>query len=82
MTGVQTCALPISRIGLAACHLEVSQWRAARSAARVAIADGMYRKAFEFIIERADSALVANDSLDGANRWGKKPRILTRSRSE
>ena len=75
-------ALPYARIGLAACHLEVSQWRAARSAARVAIADGLYRKAFEYIIERADSALVANDSLDGANRWGKKPRILTRNQSE
>lgn len=62
-------ALPFSRVGLAACYLEVAQWRNARAQARIAIGDGMYRKAFEYIIDRADSALVANDSLDGANRW-------------
>jgi len=62
-------SLPYSRIGLAACHLELAEFRKARAEARVAIADGMYRKAFEYIINRADSALVATDSLDGANRW-------------
>jgi len=36
-----------------------------------AIADGMYKRAFRYIIERADSALVANDSLDPtiASKW-------------
>ena len=62
-------ALPMSRIGLAACYLEIANYRKARSEARIAIGDGLHRKAFEFIIDRADSALVANDSLDGANRW-------------
>ena len=62
-------ALPLSRIGLAACYLEIANFRKARSEARTAIADGFYRRAFEFVIDRADSALVATDSLDGANRW-------------
>lgn len=62
-------SLPLSRIGLAACYLEIANYRKARSEARIAIADGFYRKAFEFVIDRADSALVATDSLDGANRW-------------
>ncbi len=72
-------ALPYSRVGLAACYLEVAQWRNARSEARIAIGEGMYRRAFEYIIDRADSALVANDSLDGANRW-KPGKIRVSSR--
>ncbi len=77
-------ALPLSRVGLAACFLEIGHYKKARAESRIAIADGMYRRAFEFIIDRADSALVANDSLDGANRWQGKvarseapPGILT-----
>lgn len=55
---------PVAQVSLAACQLELAQWHAARTTSRVAIADGMYRKAFRYIIERADSALVANDSID------------------
>lgn len=62
-------ALPFSRVGLAACYLEMAQFRNARSESRRGIADGLYRRAFEFMIGRADSALAATDSLDGANRW-------------
>ncbi|MCC7194247.1 MAG: hypothetical protein IT356_01695 [Gemmatimonadaceae bacterium] len=64
--------LPLTRAGLAACYLEVAEFRRARTVSREAIAWGFYRKAFEYIIERADSALAANDSLDGANRWQGK----------
>ena len=28
------------------------------------------------MIERADSALVATDSLDGANRWTGKSKVI------
>jgi hypothetical protein len=56
--------LPIGRVAIAACQLELAQWRRARTTSRVAIADGEYRKAFIYMIERADSALVAADSLD------------------
>ena len=65
-------SLPLARVGLAACYLELAQWHRARSESRSAIADGFYRRAFEFMIERADSALVANDSLDGTIRWTGK----------
>ncbi len=61
--------LPLSRVGLVACYLEMAQFRRARAESREAIAWGYYRRAFEYMIERADSALVAHDSLDGANRW-------------
>ncbi|HEY3288104.1 MAG TPA: tetratricopeptide repeat protein [Gemmatimonadaceae bacterium] len=56
--------LALATVSIAACQLELAQWRRARTTSRVAIADGMYRRAFQYIIERADSALVANDSLD------------------
>lgn len=73
-------ALPFSRVGLSACYLEIAHFKQARTEARIAIADSAYRTAFEYMIEKADSALVATDSLDGANRWGKKPRVLRRDR--
>ncbi|MBM3907440.1 MAG: hypothetical protein FJ363_05070 [Gemmatimonadetes bacterium] len=56
--------LPIAYVSVAACQLELAQYRAARTTARVAIADGYYKRAFRYIVERADSALVASDSLD------------------
>ena len=65
-------SLPIARVSMVACDLELGQWHTARSEARYGVADGYYRKAFEYMIERADSALVATDSLDGTNRWTGK----------
>lgn len=63
--------LAVATVSIAACQLELAQWRWARTTARVAIADGMYKRAFRYIVERADSALVANDSLDPtiAPKW-------------
>jgi tetratricopeptide (TPR) repeat protein len=69
-------ALPLARVGLVACYLELGQWHRARSESRWAIADGYYRRAFEYMIERADSALVASDSLDGTIKWTGKSRIV------
>jgi hypothetical protein len=60
---------PITRTGLVACHLELRQWHAARTEARIGIGSGWYRNAFEYMIELADSALVATDSSDGTVRW-------------
>lgn len=63
--------LTVATVSIAACQLELAQWRRARTTARVAIADGVYKRAFRYIIERADSGLVANDSLDPtiASKW-------------
>ena len=68
--------LPLVRAGMVACYLELAQWQRARAESRSAIADGFYRKAFEYMIERADSALMANDSLDATNRWTGKSKVL------
>ena len=69
-------SLPLARVGLVACYLELSQFHRARSESRSAIADGFYRKAFEYMIEKADSALVTNDSLDATNRWTGKSTVV------
>lgn len=68
--------IPLAEAGLVACYLELAQWHNARSRARGAIAEGFYRRAFEYMIERADSALMATDSLDPTNRWTGKSKIL------
>ncbi|HEY5489615.1 MAG TPA: hypothetical protein VIK25_00365 [Gemmatimonadaceae bacterium] len=57
-------ALPLAQVSIAACQLELAQWRWARTTSRIAIADGFYRRAFVYMIDRADSALVAQDSID------------------
>jgi hypothetical protein len=69
-------ALPLARVTLAACYLELAQYRRARSEARSAIADGFNRRALLFIIERADSSLAANDSLDATNQWTGHSKVL------
>ena len=61
--------IPLASVGLVACYLELAQWRNARAAARTGIASGYYRKAFQFMIDRADSALAASDSMDATNKW-------------
>jgi tetratricopeptide (TPR) repeat protein len=70
--------LALATVSIAACQLELAKWREARTTSRVAIADGMYRRAFQYIIERADSALVANDSIDPtiAARWLARRRVV------
>jgi len=69
-------SLPLVRVGMVACYLELAQWHRARAESRSAIADGFYRKAFEYMIERADSALSTNDSLDATNRWTGHNKVL------
>jgi hypothetical protein len=68
-------ALPLARIGLAACYLELSQYRNARLTSLLAVADGYSPRAFRFVAEIADSALVATDSGGGINRWTGAHRV-------
>jgi hypothetical protein len=69
-------SLPLARVGLVACYLELAQWHRARSESRSAIADGFYRRAFDYMIEVADSGLVASDSVDATNKWAGHHRIV------
>jgi len=62
-------ALPLARIGLDICYLNVAQYRKARTLALVDRAEGYSPGAFHFVVEVADSALVATDSGGGINQW-------------
>ncbi len=61
--------LPLARVGLIACYLELAQYRNARTAALVAKIDGYEVRALNYLTEVADSALVATDSGGGINQW-------------
>lgn len=67
-------ALPLARIGLVACYLEVARFRDARLASLIAVSEGYSPAAFRFTAEVADSALVATDSGGGINTWTGKHR--------
>jgi hypothetical protein len=62
-------SLPLARVGLIACYLELSEFRQARTTALVAKADGFSPRALDFLIELADSSLAKNDSGGGINQW-------------
>ena len=62
-------SLPLARVGLIACYLELAQFRTARTEALVTKADGFDIHALDYLIEVSDSALVATDSGGGINQW-------------
>jgi hypothetical protein len=75
-------ALPLARIGLDICYLELAQFRKARTLALMDRAEGYSPGAFHFVAEVADSALVATDSGGGINQWDGKHHPLKRLRKE
>jgi hypothetical protein len=71
-------SLPLAWVGLIACYLELAEFRQARTIALITKASGYDRRALDFLVEVADSALVATDSGGGINQWtgkhrGRKP---------
>ncbi|HXD22397.1 MAG TPA: hypothetical protein VN613_03490 [Gemmatimonadaceae bacterium] len=71
-------SLPLVRVGLIACYLELAQYRTARTEALVTKADGFDPRALNYLIEVADSALVATDSGGGINQWTGHHRVQPR----
>lgn len=62
-------SLPLARVGLIACYLELAQYHKARVSALTTKADGYDARALDYLIEVSDSALVATDSGGGINQW-------------
>lgn len=62
-------SLPLARVGLIACYLELRQYKNARTEALITKADGFDAHALDYLIEVSDSALVATDSGGGINQW-------------
>ncbi len=69
-------SLPLGRVGLIACYLELAQWHRARTEALVTKADGFSPRALSYLVELADSGLVATDSGGGINQWTGHHRVI------
>lgn len=59
----------IAAIGRAACLLEVRRLSDAREAATNGLASGFSSGSFGLILQKAESSLVATDTVDARNRW-------------
>ena len=59
----------IAAIGRAACLVEVRRLSDARAAATKGLASGFSSGSFRLILQKAESSLVATDTVDARNRW-------------
>lgn len=59
----------IAAIGRAACLLETRRLSDAREAATTGLAAGFSSGSFGLILQKAESSLVATDTVDARNRW-------------
>jgi hypothetical protein len=73
-------SLPLVRVGLIACYLQLGQYRAARTESLVTKASGFDPRALDYLIEVSDSALVATDSGGGINQWTGHHRVRPRTK--
>jgi hypothetical protein len=73
-------SLPLVRVGLIACYLDLAQYRRARTEALVTKASGFDPRALDYLIEVSDSALVATDSGGGINQWTGHHRVRPRTK--
>jgi hypothetical protein len=69
----------VALIGRAACRLEMRQLSAARADAVAGIARGQAVGAFGMILQKAESSLVANDTVDARNRWWRAGAPVSKS---
>ena len=59
----------IATVGRTACLLEVRRLSDARAEALKGIGRGLSVGAFGMMLQKAESSLVANDTVDARNRW-------------
>ena len=69
----------VARVGRAACLLEMRQLSAARAEAVAGIARGNVVGSFSVILQKAESSLVATDTVDDRNRWYRAGAPFSRS---
>lgn len=59
----------VAAVGLTACDLEMRRFSAARDGSVRGLASGFTPGVFRTLLQKAESALVANDTVDARNRW-------------
>ncbi len=61
----------IAAIGRAACLLELRRLSDARDEAMRGLGRGLSRGSFGLLLQKAESSLAANDTIDARNRWAR-----------
>jgi hypothetical protein len=69
----------IASLGRAACLLETRELSAARAEAVAGIARGLSTGSWGLILQKAESSLVATDTVDARNRWYRAGAPFSRS---
>ncbi len=69
----------IASIGRAACLLESRRLSDARKEALSGLGRGLSAEAFAMILQKAESSLVATDTIDARNRWYRAGGAVSRS---
>ena len=69
----------VAYVGRAACRLEMRQLSAARDDAIAGIGRGFAVGSFAVILQKAESSLVATDTVDDRNRWYRAGAPFSRS---
>lgn len=69
----------IAAIGRTACLLESRRLSAAREAAIRGLGIGRSPDAFNLLLQKAESSLVANDTIDARNRWYRSGGAVSKS---
>jgi hypothetical protein len=69
----------VARVGRAACLLEVRRLSEARAEAVAGIARGLSVGPFGMLLQKAESSLAANDTVDARNRWWRAGAPVSKS---
>ncbi len=69
----------VASIGRAACLIEVRRLSDARSEALKGLASGFSSGSFGLILQKAESSLVATDTVDARNRWYREGKPWSKS---
>lgn len=69
----------VAIVGRTACQLEMRRFSDAREGSLAGIASGSSPAVFQTLLQKAESALVANDTVDARNRWWRAGGPVSRS---
>lgn len=69
----------IAQIGRAACLLEMRRLSDARAQALKGLGEGTSFGAYRMLLQKAESSLVANDTIDARNRWYRAGGAVSKS---
>lgn len=69
----------VAFIGRTVCQLEIARYSDARDASVQGVARGLSSGLFRMLLQKAESALVARDTVDARNRWWRAGKPTSKS---